>query len=158
MNKIVIPKNELKEKVGNGGFDDKNVKAAQTAIEENDIDFAPIAYQYLAQLQQAIAAARASQNYRATRLDLLDVAIQLRAQGAMFHYSSLTAVTGVMVDLLESVETVDEKILEIAVAYERSAQLLLKSGIKPADHPTCRAIVAELKSTCGKYQQIATKT
>lgn len=109
MNKIVIPKNELKAKVGDGGFDEKKVKAAQTAIEENEIDFAPIAAQYLALLKEAVAAAVTTKEYEGAYAQLLDVLTQLRAQGSMFHYSSLTAVTDVLVNLLDSTELIDAK-------------------------------------------------
>ena len=44
--KLVKPENTLKKKVGHGGFDAKVLEKAQDMIENNTIDFRPIAIEY----------------------------------------------------------------------------------------------------------------
>lgn len=152
MSRLVKPKNHLKAKVGTGGFRAEDIEKAQTVIEENDVDFAPIASRYLDLVAKAINDYSAT-DYSSLYSELLGHLSQLRAQGAMFQYASITALTDTVVDLLDTTRFMDDKILEIVIAYEKSARVLLGAKIKEADDKTCQALVAELSSVCKRYKQ-----
>lgn len=150
--KIVRPKNKLKEKVGDGGFDEKNLEKAQKAIEENEIDFAPIAMDLLAKLQADVQKTLKSENmteYHAIQ----DTLMQLRAQGSMFRFPSITAVTDIIVDLLDKHKKVDKTIIEIIIAYQSAAQVIIKTSVKSEKDPVCRALSKELVIVCQKYAE-----
>jgi hypothetical protein len=153
MAKIIIPKNELKKKVGNGGFKEESINKAQTAIDENVVDFKPIAAEYLQNIRAALANFDKDQDSDRLYSGLLDQLTQLRAQGAMFHYSAITAITDVVVDLLDSLQSVDSKIIEIVNAYEKCASILIKSEVKQETSPICLTLTNEIKSVCLKYKQ-----
>jgi len=152
MSKIVIPKNTLKKKVGDGGFKEESIKKAQETIETNEVDFNPIAFEYLNRIRKDIAEYNTHKDSVKLHSGLLDHLTQLRAQGSMFHYSSITAITDIVVDLLDSLKNVDEKILEIVNAYERCASILLKQSVKSDSNPICQSITTELKTVCNKYK------
>lgn len=152
MSKIFVPKNKLKEKVGEGGFKEESIQRAQKSIEENVVDFNPIATEYLKNIRTALADYQNKQNSPRLYSDLLDQLTQLRAQGSMFHYSSITAITDIVVDLLDSLNTVDEKIIEIVNSYEQCATIILKNGIKDDTDKTCQTVASELKAVCNKYK------
>lgn len=152
MSKLVTPKNRLKEKVGDGGFNQEDIQKAQQSIEENDIDFVPIATNYLRLVREALDRHTKSQNKSDLYSDLLDQLTQLRAQGSLFHYPSITDLTDTVVDLLDSLNSIDDTIIEIIVAYEKSANILLSSEIKQADNPVCLALVKELQAVCNRYK------
>lgn len=150
MAKLVLPKNELKAKVGNGGFTEENIEKAQTALEDNDIDFRPIAARYIEEVSKALKDFN-PQKSKETLLQVLDPLMQLRAQGSLFHYPSITAVSDVIVDFLDFHEKMDEQIIEIIQAYEKTAHLLLSRTIKKDNDKICKAFIAELKGACERY-------
>lgn len=152
MSKLITPKNKLKEKVGNGGFNQADIEKAQTSIEENDVDFVPIAGNYLKLIRKALEKYEQSGGKGDLYSDLLDQLTQLRAQGSMFHYPSITEITDTVVDLLDSLATIDDTIIEIVVAYEKSANIILSSEIKSKTDPICVALVKELKAVCDRYK------
>jgi len=152
MNMIIKPKNTLKEKVGDGGFRAESLKKAQTAIDENDVDFVPIAKKYLGLINRAIEDNGDNKNSKKLYSELLDQLMQLRAQGSMFNYPSITVTTDIVVDLLESLNMVDDTIVEIVQAYEKSAMALLGAKVKSVDNPVCKALASELQTVCNKYK------
>ncbi|MFP4314443.1 MAG: hypothetical protein ACLFR0_08980 [Alphaproteobacteria bacterium] len=153
MTKIVKPKNTLKEKVGDGGFNPESIKRAQTTIEENVVDFKPIATHYLGEIKKALSDEKTRANPEVLYGQLLDQLTQLRAQGAMFQYPAITLLTDTVVDLLDSLKSVDKTILEIIHAYEQSAMILLAKGIKSDQDKTCQILSKELNMVCSKYKE-----
>lgn len=152
MAKLVVPKNELKAKVGSGGFSKENIDKAQAKLEQNDIDFRPIATQYLEEISSTINAYDSSKP-KETLLKVLDPLMQLRAQGTLFHYPSITTVSDIVVDFLDSHEKIDDKIVEIIQAYTKTAGLILEREIKKPDDPICKAFAGELSAVCDRYNK-----
>tara|TARA_B100001146_G_scaffold203243_1_gene195661 strand:- start:164 stop:631 length:468 start_codon:yes stop_codon:yes gene_type:complete len=150
MAKLVVPKNALKAKVGNGGFSKENIAKAQSALEQNDIDFRPIANDYLKEMS-AIAGQYEPDKPKETLLGVLDPLMQLRAQGTLFHYPSLTMVSDIVVDFLDFHEKMDGQIIEIIRAYIQAARLILDREIKNAEDPICKAFTNELRAVCDRY-------
>lgn len=158
MAKVIKKKNLLKEKVGEGGFSEESIKRAQQAIEENDVDFTPIAEKYLSAIKGALKANEDRQNHKELYGQLLDSLTQLRAQGALFHFSSITALTDIVVDLLDSLHQVDATIIEIVTAYEKSARVVLIKNIRDQNDVTCASICGELKKVCENYKERRNKS
>ena len=153
MTKIVKPKNTLKEKVGDGGFNQESIKKAQKTIEENVVDFKPIALRYLGGIKDALKDEEKRNDSDELYAILLDQLTQLRAQGSMFQYPAITLLTDTVVDLLDSLRRIDSTILEIIQAYEQSAMVLIAQEIKDEKHPVCQALVKELAIVCQKYKE-----
>lgn len=152
MAKLYVPKNVLKEKVGDGGFSEKDIQQAQEFIQETEIDFNPIALRYLKELKNTLSKYHGDPSGSSNLRDmLLDSLMQLRAQGAMFGYESVTILTDVVVDLLDNLKKVDAKVVEIIEAYEKALSLLLGQGITKADDKVCVAMKTEMALTCKKY-------
>ncbi len=153
MTRIVKPKNTLKEKVGDGGFDAEDIKKAQTTIEENVVDFKPIATQYLSQIKKALADEQVKNHPEKLYAILLDQLTQLRTQGSMFQYPAITLLTDTVVDLLDSLKKIDPTIIEIVQAYEQSAMVLIAQNIKSDQNKICQMLVKELNLVCKKYKE-----
>ena len=152
MSRLVIPVNHLKDKVGDGGFDEENIKKAQQAIEENEVDFKPIAQEYLDDLTQTLQAIEAGSKSAESSLGVvLDPLMQLRAQGALFHYPSVTEISDVIVDFLDTVQMMDNDILEIVNAMKKAVDAILAMEVKDASDQTCVALIEELQGACARY-------
>lgn len=150
MAKLVVPKNALKAKVGSGGFSKDNIEKAQAKLEQNDIDFRPIATQYLEEVSSTIVAYDSAKS-KETLLKVLDPLMQLRAQGTLFHYPSITVISDIIVDFLDFHEKIDDQIIEIVRAYTKTAGLILDREIKKAEDPICKAFTNELSAACDRY-------
>lgn len=152
MSRLIKPKNTLKAKVGHGGFKEENLKKAQVAIEQNRVDFKPIALELLEDLNGAIIHFDLGKGDAEASLGkILDPLMQLRAQGALFHYPSITQVSDVIVDFLDVVKSLDSNIIEILSAYKNAADAILAMNIKSSSDKMCVALIVELKGACKRY-------
>ncbi|MDG1286185.1 MAG: hypothetical protein P8P30_01320 [Rickettsiales bacterium] len=147
MARFIQPKNKLKEKLGDGGIRKVNIARAEKGIEEFEVDFTPIAAKYLVEIRGSL-----SKKDQIDRSKMLDCLVQLRAQGAFFQFKSITAITDILVDLLDSLNDIDDTILQIVNSYEQATQVLIKMNIKDDQNETCNALVVELNTVCQKYK------
>ncbi len=150
MAKLVNPKNTLKEKVGSGGFNKEAIAKAEKAIEENTIDFGPIAQLYLDEVRKIVADHKTKPAAN-TFSRLLDPLMQLRAQGTFFKYPTISKISDVVVDLLDSESTINNPIIDIIDAFTQSTQLLLKNKVMDEKNPMFVALVTELDAACQRY-------
>ncbi|GJL84974.1 MAG: hypothetical protein DHS20C02_07490 [Micavibrio sp.] len=154
MSKLVKPQNTLKQKVGHGGFKEEDLKKAQKSIEENTVDFKPIAIELLGSLDKTLLSIQKGTTDIKTSLGaILDPIMQLRAQGSLFHYPSITHISDVVVDFLDTEKSIDKNILEMLVAYKKAVDALLSLEIKDEKDKVCLALVDELQNACIRYQQ-----
>ncbi len=151
MAQLIITKNRLKEKVGSGGFKPEALAKAQKSLDENTIDFIPIAIPYMEEIKNVIAEYKKSPSPSAFG-KLLDPLMQLRAQGTFFKYPSISKLSDVVVDFMDSVEGIDDTIMEIVVAFEASANALLKAKLMDENAPPCAALITELSAACNRYK------
>mgnify|MGYP001558601707 CR=1 FL=1 len=100
--KIIKPENTLKKKAGNGGFKDTDLVKAQTMIQTNEIDFRPLGVEMLKELNDIMAGIKAGTIGQAEYFDkLMYPLMQLKSQGALFRYPSVTGMSQILLDLLE---------------------------------------------------------
>jgi len=155
MAKLVVPKNELKAKVGEGGFDEKKIAQAQEELDNTDIDFRPIATALLAELETQIGQVHSAADDEKPKYlsHILDPLLQIKSQGAMFHYPSASSLSHVLVDFLDSEATVNSAICEIIVSYHSAASALIKLGIKDENDKNFQSLLKELSLACERYQK-----
>ena len=127
------PPNLLKQKVGSGGLGKDILEKAQRLLEENKIDFKPIAYTYMDALHAGLELAyNPPANVRKEKLleGLLNPIMQLKANGGMFHYSLVSRISDRMIIFLENLATPDKDAQEIIQAYYTTSTAILQSNLK----------------------------
>jgi hypothetical protein len=156
---MVVPPNQLKEKVGSGGFDEMAVVKAQDQIKNNKVDFRPIAADLLIQMDKAIADAKsgAARDAVAVR-EIMTPAMELKAQGTLFHYPLVSEISNILVNFLETVTSMDADALEIVAAHKTSINVVLAGRIKEEDKgkvgkELCRALL----DSCDRYSKTRKK-
>jgi hypothetical protein len=153
---LVVPPNQLKEKVGDGGFDEKIVVRAQDQIKNNTVDFKPIAAELIAQLDKAIADARSGATKGATALrEIMAPTMELKAQGSMFHYPLVSEISNILVNFLETLTVMDADALEIVTAHKTSITVALSGQIEEKDrikvgNELCKALF----DSCNRYHKM----
>jgi hypothetical protein len=114
---FIKPPNMLKTKVGSGGLSDDILNKAENLLENNTVDFQPLAEMYLAGLMKGIELAKESdpnddQEYVISRM--LYPGMQLKANGGMFHYPLVTRIADKLIQFLEVIERVDIEVVELS--------------------------------------------
>lgn len=154
--KLVVPENTLKKKVGHGGFDQKALARAQHVIENNTIDFRPIATGFVAELDKVLAAINAIPPMPPAAIipAVMYPVMQLKAHGTLFHYPSITRVTQSIIDFLEVVPRVDEPVIEIIKAYRNTVSALIALQMKDENSKACSDLCQAFTDVCIRYQKL----
>ncbi|MGB1077651.1 MAG: hypothetical protein ACPG05_05025 [Bdellovibrionales bacterium] len=147
------PKRDLKHKVGSGGLNREIVRRAQEVIEENNTDFIEFAAPYMSVLNDGIAQAKekASRNDEEMIEGILFPAMQLKANGELFHYPIVTVVGGRLLTFLERIHKLNGHALEIVDAFEASIKLIFVKKLKGDINKDGETIVKELDAVCDRF-------
>ena len=143
---------ELQRKVGSGPIDESVIKASQTLIENNDVDFAPIALVILDRLQDALKQA----NNPAKTLDdmkqlLTRPVMELKANAAIFHYDLVGSLASIMLGFLEHMKIMDQDAVDIVKAHHASLHAIVVRKITGDGGAAGESLINELKSACERY-------
>ena len=152
---FVIPPNIIKGKVGTGGLSEKVLKRAQRLLETHTADFAPLADIYLTRMMEGIEKAETTESNADNLEDLISTillpCVQLKANGAMFHYQLITRIADRFVQFMEVVERLDAETLEIARAYHSTIKIVVAGKIKGDGGKQGDELVEELNNACMRY-------
>lgn len=149
---LISPPNRLKEKVGSGGIDETVLMKAQELLERNTINFEPIANMLLDLLVEAIADAKSGTTKGEEAIEaMIYPAMQMKAQGSMFHYPLISDISHILVNFLETVEDMDRDVLDIVVAHKMSIKAVLASHLKGDGGKTGKELREALMEACGRY-------
>lgn len=146
---------ELQLKVGTGQIDERVVDAAQKVIEDNTVDFAPVAKPELDALQKAMDAARKDMSDGQAVLDSLKTPIMnLKANAATFKYKFISDLTGTVLMFLENVNKPDKKILQIVDVLHKTILLSLAYNMQGDGGDNGKVLLAAFSKLCQKYKPV----
>ena len=152
--RFLKPPNLLKTKVGSGGLSERVLDKAQKLLENNSIEFEPIAEMYLDTLLKAIDKASYSSGYTTDEDIIRGVyfpALQLRANGKMFKYTLITLMSEKFIEFLNMLDKVDGKVLEIMQAFHTSIQVVVHGQIKGDGGSEGQELLDTLQDACDRY-------
>lgn len=153
--KLVVPDNALKQKVGAGGFSATVLAKAQDNLDKNDIDFRPMATDYASSIGQILKEIRSGTVKPDEAIDaVMFPVMQLRAQGSLFKYPSITKISHILIDCLETVRATDKDVLDIIDAYKKSVQAMVALQLKDENHAGVKDLCTALADACGRYEKI----
>jgi hypothetical protein len=149
---LIAPPNALKEKAGTGGLDEAVLAKAQAMLEENTVDFAPLALTLLDALAAALEKVRAGSLAAEAALEaMIYPAMQMKAQGAMFHYALVTEISDVLVNFLETVAAPDADVLEIVSAHRLALHAVVSGRVVDDGGKSGTALRDALLDACNRY-------
>lgn len=151
--KITKASYALKTKTGIGPVEEKAISRAQKTMDDNNVDFQPMAKKFLAQLETAI------QNARGNTIDLpeklvrqmTEPVMQLKANAGMFKAGLISRLTNIMLDFLETVKTLDDDVIDIVEAHHNTLNLIISSKAHIDDGAHGAQLEKELKDACARY-------
>lgn len=152
---FITPPNLLKQKVGFGGLNDEILSRAQALLENHAMDFRPLGEMYLTSMANGISYARRvaqpSEDNEALIATMLYPAMQLKANGGMFHYPLITEIADKLIQFLEVIERPDQDALEIVQAFHTSLRAVLLGQVKGKGGKYGEDLKNALVDACFRY-------
>ena len=151
---FITPPNTLKQKVGYGGLSEDILNKAQKLLEENTVDFQPLATVYLASLMKGIEMAKGYSDADDTEqviANMLYPAMQLKANGGMFHYSLVTSISDRMIQFLEVIKEPDIEVVEIVLAFHTTIMAIIQGKITGDGGERGEDLLGALTQACMRY-------
>lgn len=150
----IKPPNLLKAKVGSGGLSDDILVKAQALLENNTVDFQPLAELYLNSLFSGIERTRKDLQDGETEFHIASMlypAMQLKANGGMFHYPLVTTIADRLVQFLEVIELVDEDAVEIVLAFHTTLRAVIMGKVQGDGGTHGADLIAALDQACMRF-------
>jgi hypothetical protein len=150
---IKIP-NALKSKVGAGGLSEEILDKAEKLLESNTVDFLPLGEMYLAALMKGIELAKNAgpgEDGEFIISSMLYPAMQLKANGGMFHYALVTTIADRLIQFLEVIEQPDIEVVEIVLAFHTTIRAIILGRITGSGGKYGDELLRALNAACMRY-------
>ena len=142
----------LQAKIGNGPLDQKAVEKCQQVMDNNDVEFAPLAMEYLNKLEEAITSAKKGDtDMKETVKAMTAPVMQLKANATTFKYNLIGNLANVMLSFLESIKEIDNDAIEIVAAHHKTLTAIVVKKMKGDGGAAGAQMEDELKSACKRY-------
>lgn len=150
--KVIKAQKDLQEKVGTGKIDEAIVEKCQAVMDNNDIDFQPVAMEFLDKLTQAIKEAKkADINTQDSIGGLTAPVMQLKANAATFKYDLIGNLANVMLSFLENITELDKDAISIVEAHHKTLTAIVIKKMQGNGGAFGKQMEEELKSACQRY-------
>lgn len=150
--KIYKASKVLQDKAGKGTVSKEKIAEAQRIIEDNTVNFVPMANDYLIDLSDALKEAGNDDIALDQRRHNITLPImQLKATGKIFGYKLIGDLSTLVLNFLETVKTVDEDVVSIINAHHQMTALILREQIMHDGGLNGETMKKELSSVCARY-------
>ncbi|MCB9983577.1 MAG: hypothetical protein H6861_07900 [Rhodospirillales bacterium] len=143
---------QLQQKVGTGSLDEKTVERCQKVMDDNNVDFAPLAMEFLDKLDRAIKNAAAKDTPMEQSIqDMTNAVMQLKANASTFHYNLIGNMANVMLSFLENIKEIDADAVTIVTAHHQTLKAIVLKKMSGDGGPIGKQMEDELKAACNRY-------
>lgn len=150
--RVIKANKSLQTKVGTGKIDDSVVEKCQAVMDSNDVDFTPLAMEYLTVLTDAIQKAKKSDiDTEQAVANLTAPVMQLKANAATFKYNLIGNLANVMLSFLEGISELDEDAIAIVEAHHKTLTAIVVKKMKGSGGMFGQQMEDELKGACKRY-------
>lgn len=149
---IIQASKSLQMKAGIGEIDPLLVQQAEDAIKNNKESFLPFAQDCLSRFAEAIDQARkGSDTQQRLIAEIVQPIMDLKGNAQMFHFNLVSSLANTMLAFFESIERLDEHVLEIADAHHKTLTTIFLYNIHGDGGPTGKKFQSELSAACARY-------
>jgi hypothetical protein len=142
----------LQAKVGAGPLDEKVVERCQEVIDNNTVDFAPLAMEYLNSLEAAIQKAKSGGvNIKQATEEMTAPVMQLKANATTFKYNLIGNLANIMLSFLEGVKELDNDVIAIVGAHHQTLKAIVLKKMSGDGGAVGKTMEEELKGACARY-------
>ena len=149
---IIAADYSLQKRIGSGPLDPAIIARCQKTMDETPIDFTPVARDLLASLAQTINACKTQTiKTEQTHAVFLTTIMNLKAGAGTFKYNLISDLAGIVMGLLEAINTIDDDILDILQVHQKTVTAILQERITGNGGKQGDRLKAELKDACRRY-------
>jgi hypothetical protein len=152
--RIIKANRMLQAKVGAGPLDPEAVKKSQDVLDENKVDFGPMAEGFLKELSESVENARKNLDTGDHGVLIGSISapvMQLKANAGMFGYSLLGSLANIMLSFLETIDKIDKDVIEIVNAHHQTLSLIIKAHMSGDGGDQGEQLQMELRDACKRY-------
>lgn len=151
--RIIKTENKLQQKVGSGDVAKERIEATEKAIENTDVDFEPMAMEFLSVLTESVEQAKNAKEEDGARAlqNMVKPVMDLKANAKMFGYPLVTELANVMLSFLDNIKKLDVDVIEIVDAHRKTLNLIVKGKMSGPAGEKGALLVQELKGACARY-------
>ena len=144
----------LQAKVGSGPLDEKAVEECQRVMDEADVDFAPMANEFLNKLENAVKQVRSGElTGPDAKQAMTQPVMELKANASTFKYDLIGNLANIMLSFLETVNKLDKTVIEIVDVHHKTLKAIIANKMKGDGGASGKALEQELKDACKRYFQ-----
>jgi hypothetical protein len=154
---FIKPVNTLKTKVGYGGLGADILIKAQAVLENNTVDFQPLAEMYLDAMMRAIEYASnppEGEDNETLIAGMLYPAMQLKANGGIFRYPLVTRISEKLLQFLAVIAEPDKDAIEIVRAFHTTLRAVLMARVAGSGGKSGDALMQALEDACLRYFEL----
>ncbi len=116
------------------------------------MDFAPYARRFLERLELIRKDIEKGNMHEEKALaDIVNIIMQLKSNGSMFHYQLISMVSDVMLHFLENVKKLDADFVDILSVYNKVLDIILNKKLTGNGGREGYVLTQELHSACLRY-------
>ena len=150
--KITPASKSLQIKAGKGEIPPPVIEKAEEVIRNNDEDFLSISVGFLSRLEDAVSRAKSGTGGQAELISgMTKPVMELKANAKMFKYDLVTSLANIMLDFLETIETLDLNAIEIVAAHHRTLSLITAKQMKGDGGQMGPVLQKELQNAVQRY-------
>ncbi len=147
----------LQAKIGTGDIDPNIIKQCQKILDDNDIDFSPLAREFLDNLKNTIQKTKTGEISQNDAIDNMTQSImQLKANAPIFHYKLVGNLAKVMMGFLESLDIIDDDAIEIVEAHYLTLNTIIEKKMRGDGGEYGEKLKRELIGACERYHNSRT--
>jgi hypothetical protein len=150
--RVIKASRMLQAKVGTGNVAAEIVEKSQKLIEENTVDFAPLAEGFIKELADNVRRARDNQMISSRSLEsIISPIMQIKANAAMFDYPLAGSISSIVLNFLEDVKECDDDVLDVANVCQNILNLVIANKLSGEAGTNGEALQTELREACRRY-------
>lgn len=150
--KVIKANKGLQGKVGTGKLDEALIAKCQDIMDGNDVDFEPMAKEFLDLLADAVKNAKKPDAETKEVIQSMTAPVmQLKANAAVFKFNLIGNLANVMLSFLESVEKLDADAISIVEAHHKTLSAIVMKNMKGDGGDFGKQMEEELRKACKRY-------
>lgn len=154
---IIEPDKSLQAKAGTGKLDEEIIARGQSVIDNNKVDFLPLAREYSNELNRAIILADQDETKSKLSIDnLIFPIMQLKANGLVFKYDLISELSAIIMDFVENLQELDDYAIQIIRAYHTTLTHIINQEMEGSGGENGDHLFEELGGACSRYYAIRT--
>ena len=144
----------LQAKVGLGNISEDDLLRSQSIIEKNNINFVPIANQFLQQFREALDIVKLETHTNRKSIErVINPVMQIKANARIFKYNLLGDLASIMLNFLEGMNELDDDSLSIIEAHYLTISRMVQDNMSGDGGEDGKSFEDELNAACKRYIQ-----